>query len=316
MIYPWLKLQWQNLVSSVLQKRLAHALLFVGPKGLGKGDLAMDFAKFLLCKQPGESMACGECKSCHLFLLSHHSDIKVISPETSTKAIKIEQIREVNIFIRKSAHQGGYKVVIISAAQNMNVSASNALLKSLEEPGANTQFILIAEQVNQLLPTIISRCQQVIFATPSQAVASQWLLEQRCESAAALEFSSGAPLLAKEISDNDQLRVYQVMMADMFDVCMRKKNVVELSVSWQKTPLDQVLYFLGLWLSDAIKLCNGAQQDCCSLKTYADKLRVIALKIGVEKLTKMYFQTLQLQQAVLSNISLNVNLAVESVFAT
>jgi DNA polymerase III subunit delta' len=316
MIYPWLKPQWQNLVASVEKKRLAHALLFVGPSGLGKQELAIDFAKFLLCKNPTPEQSCGECKSCHLYSLQHHSDIKIVSPEEPSKVIKVDQVREINSFIRQSAHQGGYKVVIVTPAQAMNQSASNALLKSLEEPGDNTQFILIAEQAHQLLPTIISRCQQVTFTTPSVDIASQWLLEQQCDNRGALEFSSGAPLLAKTISANDKLRIYQVMMADMFDVCQRKKNVVELSVSWQKLPLAEVLYFLGLWLSDAIKLSNGAQESCCTLKTYADKLRTIALKIGVEKLTKMYFQTLQLQQATSANISLNVNLAVESVFAT
>lgn len=315
MTYPWLKPQWKNLVASVERKRLAHALLFIGPSGLGKEELAIDFAKFLLCKNPMREQSCGECKSCHLFSLQHHSDIKVVSPEEPSKAIKVDQIREINSFIRKSAHQGGYKVVIINSAQNMNLSASNALLKSLEEPGDNTQFILIAQQAHQLLPTIISRCQQVTFVTPHVDIANQWLIEQQYHDQVALEFSSGAPLRAKAMSENDQLKVYQVMMADMFDLCQRKKSVVELSVSWQKTPLDQVLYFLGLWLSDAVKLCNGAEQDCCTLKTYTDKLRNIAPKIGVEKLMRMYFQVLKLQQVVSSNISLNVNLAVESVFA-
>ena len=276
--------------------------------------LASDFAKYVLCQNRLADAACGQCQSCHLFELGNHADIKKIKPEDSAKAIKVDQIRDVNQFIRQSAHQAGYKIIIISPAQNMNVAASNALLKSLEEPGKQTLFILVAEQAHQLLPTINSRCQVVSCTMPTAQEANSWLAQHELNSIA-LEFASGAPLLAQQIANSEQLSHYQKMLHDLVEVCQRKQSVADLSASWQKYSLSDVLHILSLWLSDEIKLCFSKEKSNCSLQSYMSSMTAIADKIGSEKLYRMYFQVLKAKKAQQSNIVLNTSLLIESVFA-
>jgi DNA polymerase-3 subunit delta' len=142
-------------------KSIPHAILFTGVDGIGKQTTARALGMALNCLSPVGVSACGECPSCKKVISGAHPDMITLKPEGTF--IKIDQIRTVSRQLRFAPLEGNWRVVIINDAQAMNLEASNAILKILEEPPKGTVIILTASQTTDLLPTIVSRCQQVAF---------------------------------------------------------------------------------------------------------------------------------------------------------
>ena len=215
-MYIWQKKQWQHIMQQ--RAKLPHALLLRGSAGTGKQDFAIQLSRSFLCKSPKESYACGECASCVWFKEMHHPDFKLISPEdTDTsedapkkKAVKknqisVAQIRQLIDYLSLSQHQAdGYRVILISPAETLNIASANALLKMLEEPPANTLFLLVSNQPQRLLATIISRCQAIDMPLPPQNEALNWLRAQGVNHAEnLLDYAGGAPLLALQMAEDN-----------------------------------------------------------------------------------------------------------------
>ncbi len=134
----------QNLESQLNSGHISHAFLFAGPEGVGKLCLAQDFASQLLSAEN----------------LLAHPDFKLV---TATADTSVEQIRVVISELGGRPFVGQYKVLIIDGAENLNLTSANALLKTLEEPSPSTVLILVSNKKN-LLPTVVSRCQLVLFS--------------------------------------------------------------------------------------------------------------------------------------------------------
>lgn len=172
---PWHKAEAQHLALAYQEQRLPHALILVGPQYVEKTHFAREFAQFLLCASPLNGVACGQCKSCQLCIAGTHPDWLNVQPEEPRKVLRVDTIRQVQTRLQQTAQQGGNKVCVISPAEQMNENAANALLKILEEPPANTYFLLVAHHASKILPTIISRCQRLSFAMPAQDEIINWL---------------------------------------------------------------------------------------------------------------------------------------------
>ena len=147
---------------------IPHALLFTGIEGVGKESTAVAFA--MACNCAGEipspirqetSSSCGICKPCRKIEAGNHPDIIRVKP--SGPFIKIDQIRSLCQTLAMKPYEAKRRVVIMTNAQEMNPAASNALLKMLEEPPVSTILILVATHTSALLPTVVSRCQQLRF---------------------------------------------------------------------------------------------------------------------------------------------------------
>ena len=149
------------LTQMLKKKNIPHAMLFTGVDGIGKRTTAMALGMALNCPNPVGVSACGECPSCQKVISGAHPDMITIRPEGVF--IKIDQVRALSRQLRFAPLEGNWRVVIINDAQAMNLEASNAILKVLEEPPKGTFIILTASQTTDLLPTIVSRCQQVAF---------------------------------------------------------------------------------------------------------------------------------------------------------
>ncbi len=149
------------LTQMLKKKNIPHAMLFTGVDGIGKRTTAMALGMALNCTNPVGVSACGECPSCQKVISGAHPDMITIRPEGAF--IKIDQVRALSRQLRFAPLEGSWRVVIINDAQAMNLEASNAILKVLEEPPKNTFIVLTASQTTDLLPTIVSRCQQVAF---------------------------------------------------------------------------------------------------------------------------------------------------------
>lgn len=164
--------------NSLLRDRVAHAYLLEGDPGTGKKETAMLFAKSLFCKKPEDGfMPCGSCINCRRIEHGNHPDLHVIKPDGLS--IKKEQIYYLQQEFIKTAVESSWKVYIVNQADKMTASAANSLLKFLEEPSANTVAFLLTEQSSRVLPTILSRCQQLTFKPIDSNQLKQRLIEEK-----------------------------------------------------------------------------------------------------------------------------------------
>ena len=145
---------------AIQSNRIAGAYLFAGATGVGKEAIAIHFAKSINCLESGDN-ACGTCISCRKTDVGNHPDTQVVSP--SGAWIRIDQIRELQKRIVYRPLEGVRKIVILREAERMNLEAANCLLKTLEEPPAESVLILLTANLDALLPTIRSRCQIIKF---------------------------------------------------------------------------------------------------------------------------------------------------------
>lgn len=176
-----------NLLEKALKANsIAHAYLLLGTEHIGKNTLAYDFAMAINCQ--GENVPCGQCISCQRILRNNHADIIYISPgsaldknsseQTHKKEIGIEDIRKLQQLASLPPYEGKYKVFIIDGADFLSNEAANCILKTLEEPSPRIVMILLAVDKKNVLPTIISRCQQIQFKPLTAATIEDFLLKQ------------------------------------------------------------------------------------------------------------------------------------------
>lgn len=158
--------EYQPLVFSQLKKsvkhgRLAHAYLFEGDQGTGKAAMSRWLAKRLFCTDLQDDEPCNRCNNCRRIEQGEHPDVQIIQPEGQT--IKVDQIRQLQAEFSKSGFESRQQVFIIQAADKMNASAANSLLKFLEEPPGSFLALLETDALGRILPTIQSRCQIIHF---------------------------------------------------------------------------------------------------------------------------------------------------------
>jgi DNA polymerase-3 subunit delta' len=210
---------------AALRARGAHGFLLHGPAGVGKWDLGMAFAADVLCETPvpDAGHACGICPSCCLMAAGNHPDLRVVVPDAlaerrpgagaedpdpaggegtaaaktkPSREIKIGQVLELVSLSGITAHRGGSRVVVLGPAESLNGPAANALLKGLEEPPEGLVFVLVADQIDRCLPTILSRCALIRVAAPPRAIALEWLRGRTdlADAPARLTEAGGGPL--------------------------------------------------------------------------------------------------------------------------
>lgn len=213
--YPWHDALWSNLTRDL--SRFPHAALLHGPSGLGKRALAWRLAQTLLCLNLGQKAAtCGTCSSCQRFVAGTHPDLLRVGPIEESRTIAVDQIRAVRDFVSLKPHTSARKLVIVEPAEAMNVNASNALLKILEEPPPDSLLILIAEHQARLSPTIRSRCAAVAFRIPETKIALDWLRAQGAtDPDLLLQVAGGAPLRAFALGHSSDMKDERDLIADI-----------------------------------------------------------------------------------------------------
>ena len=295
-MFTWHKKIWDQLVSSASQQRMAHALLLHGPAGVGKLRFAVEYAKYMLCEQPVSSQACGRCKSCSLSLSESgntaHPDLHIIQPEEPGKAIKVDQIRALISGLTLTRHTEGYRVVVISPAESLNVSASNSLLKTLEEPPVNTLIILISNQVSQLLATIRSRTQMIHFPLPGTTDSLSWLRNEGMSNPElCLKLAGGAPLTAQQFGDSDTISSRNSHFSDWQDVAHGKADAIEIAAKWSKQGLNSAssmpISWVYGWILDMLRILQGASTDQLSNNDFSEILHNLAIQVDLDSLYKL-----------------------------
>lgn len=267
-IYPWQVDAWDSLQKKMAMQRLPHALLLQGKIGCGLEAFSHIFANALLCDQnsdgqskPTDGLACGVCQSCQLFQAGTHPDFIELVPEANkegkvSKIIKVDQVRRLVDFVSKTAMQGAGKVIVINPADAMNINAANAVLKCLEEPGENTQFLLLSFQANKIMPTVRSRCQKINLAAPDTSQADKWLSTFVDDTEARknlLAMSANSPLLALKWYEDASIERMRNMQNDLMAVLSQGMSPVVMAKSWFKQESGLLLQWWWRWLALEVK---------------------------------------------------------------
>lgn len=230
--YPWHARPWAAITRDVA--RLPHALLLHGQPGLGKEAFAWRLAHALICASPVAGEACGECKSCRLYVAGTHPDLKAIGLEEDSRQIGVDQIRSVGAFLALRPHTAARKVVIIAPADAMNLSSANSLLKVLEEPPLGSLLLLVSSRVARLPATIRSRCAAVAFGVPPGSEAADWLSGQGVvDPEAVLAAAGGAPLAALALDRSNGLADRDEVLRSFEAVGAGKEDAVRCATRWK-----------------------------------------------------------------------------------
>ncbi len=265
---PWQRDLWAMLTARLADGRLAHGLLITGQPGVGKGLFATAFARLALCRNPNDGKSCGTCNSCSQFAVGVHPDYNYVSfEEREGKAgedgalkmnISIEQIRDLVGKVQLSSQYGGRKVAVIEPAEGMSHAAMNSLLKTLEEPPADTLLLLVSSTPGRLPATIRSRCQVLAIpaAEPKQALA--WLEGRmhREDWPVLLGFSGGAPLAALGLAGSDIGTRRKSFFEALGRLRTGQANPVMLGVH-PKEQYPELLQLLWSFTSDLILVKSG-----------------------------------------------------------
>lgn len=267
---------WRTLTET--DARLPHALLFAGPRGIGKRDVADALAARLLCEAPLHPYqpACGICPSCVMLASGSHPDYRLVQPEAAeegeegtesdkkkSKQIRIQQIRELEEFFHVGGHRGGARVCVIDPAETMNAVTANSLLKILEEPSSTFYFIMVSHRWRSMLPTLLSRSRRVMFGPPAPADAQAWLAAEKLRNETDwLPFFGHAPLALAEAARTGRLKAIESIVTDL----MQPQDPLAQAARWEayvKTDaalgMEDLVTTVQKWLFDLGQMAAGAQ---------------------------------------------------------
>lgn len=296
------------LTNSLEKDRVAHAYIFEGDQGTGKKSAALFFAKSLLCEEDG-IMACEVCNSCRRIESGNHPDVHYLEPDGLS--IKKQQITFLQQEFSKTAVEAKQKIYIIQHADKMTASAANSLLKFLEEPSADTVALLLTEQVQRLLPTIISRCQLLVF----KPLPSELLQNKLIEEGVSVPMASLVAKLtnnfqeALELSHEEWFAQSRTIVLKLYEVL--QKNPLEAMVKLQedfnghfkdKQQVNQALDLLLLLFKDLLSLQTGKETGLA----FPDQLALLkhnALQSSAKSITEQMTAILEAKRKLDANMN-------------
>jgi DNA polymerase-3 subunit delta' len=311
-IFPWQNLAYNQLQQSYEQQRLPHGVLLTAQSGSGVELFARNWGQFLLCQNKTSSEHCGRCKSCLLFEAGTHPDFHWIERHEDKKQISIDQIRALTSQLHETSSLSGWRIAVIYQTEKLNANGYNALLKTLEEPGSNTQLLLLAEQRSAIPATIISRCQQYnLQATDNQQVFN-WLEQQSTDHndesiSFALQVSHGAPLDALQWLQNNEQDSFSQFLELLSDVYYGRQTLLSLSDCKLVEPY-QLLKWWEFTVSMMIKSRhirftseNKSLQRAAELAENADERLLFRLRDNI------LFQLKELREGIALNMPMQLD---------
>lgn len=264
-----------SLIKSINNKQVSHCYLFEGPEGMGKYKLALVFAQSLLCLNFSME-PCNECKSCIKVNSYNHPDLHIINEDG--KSIKREDVDELVNSIYKRPYEAKRKVYIIKDAHLMTPQAANTFLKTLEEPPGDTVMILLTVNSNLLLPTLVSRCQEVKLRNVSKKTIKSYLKGYDTNSVdLAASYSKGILNKAVDIIEGKDdilkkrqeiIKVFDRIINSDSEIIYELENYFEV----EKDNIDLIIEIMIMWIRDVI-FVNGNMEDLVINKDYMPLLR-------------------------------------------
>ena len=315
---PWLEADSARLAAMLERDQLPHALLILGPFGVGRRLLAFRLAEMLLGGGIGipdpAQLDGGRVDDAWL---QAHPDLRLLQPEEDKnkpgkfrKNITIEQVRALIEFLSMTSHQGGAKAVIIAPAQAMNRHTANCLLKTLEEPAAGNYLILVAESVSGLPATIVSRCHRVRVPQPDPQVAVDWLsaMDPMVDWSGALKLSAGAPLAALEWQRSDFPQIAAKLERDISALRQRTETPAMVAKRWVKYDPEPCLRWLFNRLGAEIRSQAGYEVPDSIKKPDIHRLQKSGETLNIEPSFAVLRQIGELRRAQGAGLNMELHL--------
>lgn len=239
----------QSLFNSIQAGKLVHLLLFTGAPGSGKKTLAQNVVQMLFCPE-----LCRECKNCAMLAKRIHPDLYLVEPEGGS--IKLEQSRDLKIFLSSAPNTAPYKVAILADCQLLTVEAGNTLLKILEEPPSRSLCILTADTQENVLPTLVSRSQSYNLAPLANPTLLKALAQRVPKEHVALLAGFSEGILGKALTlyeDPDFWQQRRNFVMEIKEILAARRDPLLTSESWY--PLSERFFdLLEFWLRDMLML--------------------------------------------------------------
>ncbi len=306
----------EMLRGQIRRNTLSHAYLFVGPPGVGRRTLALHFAQALLCPEAALSAEpCGVCRTCRQIEAMQYADLTVVQAEREGGVLKVEQVRAVRQSLTLKPYQGRYRIVLFLRFQEAHPSAANALLKTLEEAPAHAILLLTADHAEQLLPTIVSRCEVVRLRPVPLERLEEWL-QTRGEAIAAADnmpsprllahLSGGRPGYALRLRNDTaalEARRQQLNMIRELLAANRRQRfaVAEALAKDRETLRSALLLWLTYW-RDVLLRASGAALPITNLD-YEAEIGALAAQLSFPEAQRLVRE----MEAALERLEKNVN---------
>jgi DNA polymerase-3 subunit delta' len=238
-----------NLLSLHTNNQLPHAVLITSVSGVGLTSVASSLCATLLCERDND-LPCGECSSCSRVSAGTHGDYRWVEVAEGKASIGVDQIREAGDFVTKTAGYGSQKILVISDAEKMTTGASNALLKTLEEPQGNSLIMLLSQRIWLLPATIRSRCQT-------------WRLPALKASSSIDHLRAAGVAVPSDISEND--RALERLVLSVADGKAESRSVVmsmvEAMLSTDMSVAEASGVLQGFELTDSVEAVALALEE-------------------------------------------------------
>lgn len=314
------------LQKSMANQKISHAYLFYGPEHVGKKFVAENFSLSLNCesfqKQKNSKIPCLNCSACEQSIKKIHPDIYFVAGEDGKK-ISISQVRELEHKLSMRSFLTSYKIAIIEQAELMTIEATNALLKTLEEPTQKTVIILTASNISLLPQTLISRCQLLKFnlvpLKKIESLVSQYKKNKR-EAREITHLSQGRPGLAYRYLETPQLiEEYKKYTNNILEILKahslsERLKIINAMIPKKNDPQsdDVILSITNIWLTitrDLILVKSDNKDRIINIFTQ-EKINFLAKKYSVEWLRKIADRIKGVEILIKQNI--NPSLALEN----
>ena len=294
-----------SLNKSIINNTVSHCYIFEGPKGMGKYQLALVFAQSLLCSN-FDIEPCNVCNSCIKVNSFNHPDLHIINEDE--KNIKREEIDYLIDSVYKKPYESKRKIYIIKEAHLMTVQAANAFLKTLEEPPLDTVIILLTSNSNLLIPTIVSRSQEIKFRNVSKETIMSYLKKYSDDNLfieLAANYSQG--MLNKGVNiieGKDQILQKREEIIKLFDRIINSSPEIiyelESYFEEEKDNIDLIIEIIMIWIRDIIYVINNLE-DLVINKDFLQLLKIHG------KSMKKNSDIIEFMEKISENIRSNVN---------
>jgi len=302
------------LQNCLLNNKLNQAFLFWGPRHTGKSTVARYFSQAINCENLKKSPApCQKCQNCRQFKKKLFADFYEINLTEAKQDIVIEQIKELQSQLKLKSLLLNYKIAVINDADKLNNVSANALLKTLEEPFSKTIIILIAEDINKILPTIISRCQVVKFNYLKEREVYDYLQKEnwkRNEINFVVKLIHGQIGLALNDDFDEYLKKYDRYLTNFFKLVNLtehqkiKKNEELLEKQESAETKEMVNAWMGL-IRDCFLLKIDSQDKVINQK-YLTELDLLQEKFSLEKIIRLLKVISKIPQQLRLNLNLKI----------
>ena len=272
----------EMLIQQITHDSVRHAYLFSGPPGIGRRTLALRLAQALDCPQPlAPGEPCGSCRTCRQIERMQYPDLAIIQAEKEGGTLKVEQIRAIRQSLVLTPYQGSHRVALFLRFQEANANAANALLKTLEEAPAYAVLVLTADTPEQLLPTIVSRCEVLRLRPLPVEEVEGYLQEHGADPGDArllAHISGGRPGYALHLMQDKEALDFRTQrleeMQELLQSNRRKRFAYAEKLTDRKNAARaQLRETMLLWLSfwrDVLLCCSGAQTPLANIDRLAE----------------------------------------------